>query len=484
MTRTIQILLAAALLAGCVSGQDATNGAVRFLHAVPDAPRMTLYVNDRARATGFDYTNGSAYVALPAGEYDVRIEGLLPAAAEEDSETVFEAPIDLGVNDEVTVVVLGQWDAEEIVQIPTRTRGVPTGQTRVSVLHGSPGIPAVDVYVTDVDAPLASATPFASGLAYKSYTPQAEIEGGNVQVRVTAAGDPDEVIYDSGPVFFTLEGTLLITLVPNGGLDAAIRPLGMVIMTGTGSGAVPDAGSQANVRVANASPGTYTLDAFINETSVDSERQTCDPLTEEEDTLLELCALPYESIGNFTEVEPGTYDVKVQVTGDADVDPKVFAGALAGGGQSTLVFTGLVSDTATATEVGLLTVLGQRRVATSAQLRLVMLSLGAEDAVEGDPTTDRIEIYITEPGADLAEEDPDIANLRFGSDTGYTSQLPDQYQITVAESDTATPDTPPVVLLQETVTLAGGGIYTLLVTDSVGGVVPLRFLSLDDDPTP
>lgn len=484
MRKTFILLAAVALVAGCVSSQDAQNGAVRFLHAVPDAPRMSLYVNDRLRASGFDYTNGSSYIALPASSPDVRIEALLPAAAEDDSVTVFDEPVPLGVNDEVTLVIVGQYGAQEIVQVPTRTRGVPTGRTRVSFMHASAGAPAVDVYVTDSDAVLAAATPFAAALAYKAWTPQQDIEGGNVRVRVTAAGDPDEVIYDSGTVFFTLEGTLFIALVPSTGPDAIERPLALVFMTGTGAGVVPDDGARANVRVVNASPGAYTLDAFVNETVVDAERQDCDPLTEEEDVLLEACAVPYESVGGFAALEPGTYDVKVQLTGDADVDAKVFGGALTAGVESTLVFTGLVADTATATEVGLLTLLGSRRVATSAQLRLVTISLAAEEAIKGDPTTDRIEIYITEPGADLAEENPDIANLRFGSDTGYTSQLPGDYRITVAKSDTATPDAPPQVLLAQDVTLAGGGIYTLLVTDSVGGVAPLKFLSLEDAPTP
>jgi hypothetical protein len=484
MRRILILLLASALAAGCVDSQSATNGAVRFVHAVPDAPRMSLYVNDRLRASGFDYANGSSYVALPARTYDVRIEALLPAAAEEDSTTVFDEPIPLGVNDEVTLVVVGQSGAEEVVQVPSRTRGVPTGKTRLRFFNAAPGVPAVDVYVTEPDAPLAAAAPVASGLAYKAFTPQQDILGGVVQVRVTAPGDPGQVIYDSGEVFFSLESTLLVVVVPSVGLDALERPLALVFMTGTGSGTVPDDGAQASVRVANASPGAYTLDAFVNETSVDSERQECDPLTEEEDTLLEFCAFPYEYIGSFEAIAPGTYDVKVQVTGDPDVDAKVFNGVLAAASEATLVFTGLVSDTATATEVGLLTVLGTRRVATAAQLRIVMLSLAAEDAIEGDPTTDRIEIYITEPGADLAEEDPDVTNLRFGSDTGYTSQLPEDYQLTVAKFDTATPDVPPVVLLTQPLALAAGGVYTLLVTDSPGGVAPLRLLALDDDPAP
>lgn len=484
MRRILALLLATLALGACVSGQDASTGAVRFLNGVPDAPRMNMYVDDRLRATGFDYTNGSSYTAVAAGTYDVRISGILPASEEEDDEEIYSDAIRLDVNDEVTLAVIGASGAEETLQIPSRTRGVPTGKTRVNVLHGSPGVPDIDVYVTEPDATLAASTPFASALGYREWTPQSEITGGNRRIRITTAGDPDDVLFDSGTVFFTLGGTLFLAVLPSTAPDAAQRPVAVTLMTGSGSGVLGDQDSQVNVRTVNASPGAYTLDAFLNDADVDSERQTCDPLTEEEGTLLELCALPYESIGTFATVEPGTYDVKAQITGDADVDAKVFAGVLGAGNQVTLAFTGLVADTATATEVGLLTLISPRRIATVAQLRIITLSLAAEDAIEGDPTTDRIELYVTDPGADLAEEDPDVSNLRFGSDTGYSSLVPGDYDLTIAESDTADTDAPPQPLLTESVTLAAGGVYTLLVVDTVGGVQPLKFLVLDDDPTP
>jgi hypothetical protein len=114
----------------------------------------------------------------------------------------------------------------------------------------------------------------------------------------------------------------------------------------------------------------------------------------------------------------------------------------------------------------------------------VDLSLAADAAIAGDPTTDVLEVFITAPGESLAGKSPVFVGPVFGSDTGYVSQIAGNYQVTLAQVDTATPDAPPVVLLSQEVGLANSGLYTLIMADSVGGVQPLQFLSIDDDTTP
>jgi hypothetical protein len=58
------------------------------------------------------------------------------------------------------------------------------------------------------------------------------------------------------------------------------------------------------------------------------------------------------------------------------------------------------------------------------------------------------------------------------------------YRLRLAKADTATPEAAPEVLLDQQFTLTNGGIYTLLIADSPGGVQPLQLLSIDDDPAP
>ena len=485
MTRLGLLFVVAALAAGCVSSDDASSGAVRVLHAVPDAPRMNLYVDDQLQASGIDYRGGTAYYAVIAGQHQVQIDERLPSTALLSTRTVFDAALGLSANDEVTFIVTGQAESaqEEVLSITTTTRGVPTGKNRLQVVHAAPGSPPVDVYVVAPDAVIAASTPFVSGLAYKAWTPQSEVTGGEARIVITTAGDPADVLLDSGSVFLTLEGTWLVSVLRNTGLDAADHPVTLVLLTGSGGGVIQDKDTPASFRVVNASPGSYALDAFLNATSADdTARQVCDPLTSEEGTVLEKCALAYETVGAFDLLDPGSYDFKVQQSDPATLTAKAFPGTFVAGAELTTLVTGLVADTATATDVSLQTLTRTRRIATGGQLRLVDVSLAASAALEGDPTTDRLEIYVTEACADLTDESADYTGLVFGSDTGYVSYADRDYQVTLTRTDTAAGAAAPEVLLSKRVSLAASGIYTLLIGDAVGGVQPLKFISVDDDP--
>ena len=75
--------------------------------------------------------------------------------------------------------------------------------------------------------------------------------------------------------------------------------------------------------------------------------------------------------------------------------------------------------------------IGGRRIATEAQLRIVDTSLAADNALGGDPTTDRLELYIMPAGASLADETADFVGMQFGSDTGYVPELAGNYDVTL-----------------------------------------------------
>jgi hypothetical protein len=360
---------------------------------------------------------------------------------------------------------------------------VPTGQTRIQFMNAGNGQAPVDIYLVPPGTLPGASTPFVAGLAYKAFTAQAEVTGGNSEIIVTAAGDPSTVLLDTGTLSLPLQGTWLVVVIDNPNLDAGTRPINLSVLTGTGSAVILDKNAQAQARFVNVSPGTYDIDSFVNATSVDdTARQDCDPLTTEADTPVEQCAQPFRFIGPFHAVTPGVYDIKTQKSADAAVSARTVSGALTAGGITTFITDGYIPDTATATGTGLQTIPAARRVATAAQLRLANFSQGAVDSLSGDPTTDRLEFYITDPCVPLDDETPDYFNVGFGSDTGYLALEPGDYTITLARTDPSNTAAVPVVLLSKRMTLAGGGIYTELVVDSVGAVLPASFLSIDDDP--
>ncbi|CAG0946659.1 hypothetical protein GPROT2_03859 [Gammaproteobacteria bacterium] len=482
---TWMVVLLMAGTGGCVNKQDASSSAVRILNAVPDGSRMSLIVNGATRASGYDYGSGTPWVVQAAGQTAVRIDEALPADASPAYRTLHDASHSFAVNDELTLVVLGQaaGQAEEVVQIATRTRGVPTGKTRLQFINASSAVGPVDVYLLAPGTLANPGTQLTAGLAYKAYTSEVEVTGGNNQIVVTEAGQPQTVLLDSGQLYLPLEGAWTVAIIANPGVDSATRRINLVVLSGSGSALILDKAAKAQARFVNASPGSYAIDSFINALSVDgTARQACDPLTTETDTVLEECAQPYGFVGAFHGIAPGAYGIKTQKAADAGVSARTLSGTLAAGVASTMVIDGLVADTDTTTTTGMQTLLGTRRMATAAQLRVVDFSLAASATLEGDPATDRLELYITPPCAALDDEEPDFYNLVLGSDIGYRQLVPGDYQVVLARGDTAATAGPPVVLLSKRMTLAAGGIYTELITDSLGGVLPVGFLSVDDDP--
>jgi hypothetical protein len=470
---------------GCVSNQDATSSAVRILNAVPDGPRMSLIINGGTVASNYDYGSGTPYAVQGVGQTGVRIDEVLPSNADPTYRTIFDRVLGLNVNDELTLVVLGQaaGQQEEIVSIGTMTRGVPTGQTRIQFMNAGNGQAPVDVYLVPPGTLPSASTPIAAGLAYKAFTAQTEVTGGNSEIIVTAAGDPATVLLDTGTLSLPLEGTWLVVVIDNTSIDAATRPINLSILTGTGSAVIVDQNAKAQARFVNVSPGTYDIDSFVNLTTVDgTARQDCDPLTTEAGTLVEQCAQPFKFIGPFNAIVPGVYGIKTQKAADAAVTARTVSGALAGAGVTTFITDGYIADTDTATGTGLQVIPGARSVATAAQLRLANFSQGAVNSLNGDPTTDRLEFYIVDPCVDLADQTPDYYNVGFGSDTGYLALEPGDYTVALTRTDPADASAAPVVLVSKRMTLAGGGVYTELVVDSVGAVLPASFLSIDDDP--
>ncbi len=527
MKRVVLGLMAAGL-AGCVSGQNATNGAFRFINAVADSARMSLTVDEEVRAAGFDYTNGSSFIALRAGTYEIGLQESLPRIDTDDDgdvdiddeENLYTvqlgglANIDLDANVELTYIVAGSHGAEQVLAIEASTERVPTGQARVQVAHAAAGVAAVDVYIAAQDVEeVTGLVPFESGIGYLEAGDERLRQAGAVRLLITAAGD-DEVLFDSGNIALQLEGSPLFAVVPNTGLDAGQFPVIVVLATGGGSVPLIDIRSQGNYRFVNASSGAYAIDTFVTRLVPDPEadddeipaavcpattvRQAC-PVAGNETFLASYCALPYESIqAEFVAIEPNysvdwpniddpltlaNYCLKVQISDPSTLIVKNLQGSFLRGSQATLVLNERPPTDATTSDVELDTFTTTRPIAPFGQLRLVTYSEGLDAAISGDPTTDRIDIFITEEPGDPLDDDARFRfeSRRFGSDAGYVSILPGDYRLSIAKVDPADEDNVPVVLYAADVTIGGGGVYTLLFGDTVAGVLPVRVLSLEDD---
>jgi hypothetical protein len=214
MKRTLALfLLAAAALSAACSDDDNTGlegqGRLRIVHASPDAANLDVVVDGDTVASDIAYLGSSDYIQLTAGGHVMQI-----------SETNTTLPLidqDVTVADgaDYTVIVGDTLDHIQALVLTDNNNTPPAGTIRVRAVHGAPGAPGVDIYVTEPGADLTLASPAASNVTFGQVLPYVDAIAGTYEVRGTPTGAKD-VIIESGAL--TLENGQVRTVIA---VDAA-----------------------------------------------------------------------------------------------------------------------------------------------------------------------------------------------------------------------------------------------------------------------
>jgi hypothetical protein len=106
-----------------------------------------------------------------------------------------------------------------------------------------------------------------------------------------------------------------------------------------------------------------------------------------------------------------------------------------------------------------------RPVATAAKVRIVHTA----------PSAGNVDIYVTEPGADITNVAPAFAGVPFRAETGYVSLAGGSYDVTVTVAGTKTAAIGPAAI-----TVADGSVYTAAARDATGGGPPFGLILLDE----
>src|SRR5690606_640061 len=186
------LVLAVAGLAAC---NDSDNPAqLRVLQASPDAPAVNVLAGETQLVGGLDYGQASAQADVDSGPVTLRVDALLPAGA--SSPVIGPVQLELEEDTLYTVLAVGNVAQIESLVLSQPVEPVTAGSVRLRVVHAAPGAPAVDVYLTAPDANLATSAPVGS-LAFKQDLGPTEVPAGAYRVRVTAAGNPGALVFDS-----------------------------------------------------------------------------------------------------------------------------------------------------------------------------------------------------------------------------------------------------------------------------------------------
>ena len=409
---------------------------LQVLHGSPDAPAVNVLVNGSEELSNVDYKVGSAQLMLDEGTYSVQVDGILPGG---NATVIGPVDLDLSVDTVYTIAAVNNVAAIEPVVISQPDTAVGAGAARLFVLHGAAAAPQVDVFVTVPDADLAASAPVGT-FSFKETIGPAEVAAGDYQIRVTAAGDPTAVVFDSGTVTLNDGDDLTIAAVPSTNGGAA--PISLVALNGAGSLEILDVNTPTSLQVIHASPDAPAVDIVV-------------------DGGVLVPGLAFPEATGFVEVPGGIYNVSVTVAGnpgaiaigpvDLDLIPGTRYSVFAVGELAAIEPLILTDD--------------PRRVATNAKVRIVHAS----------PTAADVDIYVTAVGADINAETPTLENVPFKANTGFLSLPAGDYDVTVTPTGTKTAAIGPA-----TISISDGGIYTAVARDPLPGAAEFGLIVLDD----
>ncbi|MEL7296370.1 MAG: DUF4397 domain-containing protein [Pseudomonadota bacterium] len=412
--------------------------ALRVLHASPDAPAVNVLINGDVSIAGANYKDGTGFGAILPATYSVQVDGITPGG-----DVTVIGPVDIELESDTTYTIIATGEVADIqpLIVSNAVEAISAGNARIEVVHGAPNAPAVDVYATTPGADLASSTAVGS-FSFRGTLGPIEVPSGDYQIRVTLAGDPATVVYDAGTVTLSEGVDLLLTAVENTGNGDS--PISLVGLDGLGALELLDVNTPASLRVIHNSPDAPAVDIVVND-DFDA------PLVED---------LAYPDFTGFVDVPADDYNVKVTPANDAgtvviDADLTLDAGTE----YSVYAVNTLANITAQ------VAVDDRRSIATEAKVRII----------HGSPTAGNVDIFVTAPGADLANETPAFTDVAFQADTGYVSLAAGDYAVTVTPTGTTTAAIGPA-----NITIADGGVYTAVARDPLPGETAFGLILLDD----
>ncbi|WP_394130570.1 DUF4397 domain-containing protein [Shewanella maritima] len=413
---------------------------VRVIHASSDAPMVNVTANGAALLNDVDYAMASNLIQVDSATYDVAVDAIL---ADGTTAMVLDAQLVTEADMEYTAVALGGVADESLMLklIANPMEEIASGYARVQVLHATPSVGLVDIYVT---APGDNISTMDATLSadYMDNSDQLSVMAGDYQIRITASGSK-EVVYDSGTVALGDMADYLISAIPN--TWSGMSPVALHVSLPDAQVLLNDVNSGADLRVIHAVADAPEVDVLLDGAMTPA-----------------VDMLAFKSVTGFLNIPEGPHTVTVAA--DADNSVVVIDAApvepMLGMSYSAFAVGSLTDDMIEP----LVLMEDTRRVATEAKLNVLHSAYSAPE----------VDIYLT-ASADISEATPALTNIPFKTASGSLSIAPGNYTISVAVAGTKD-----VAIGPLDVTLEAGGIYGVAAVDNMGGGAPFGVVLMDD----
>jgi uncharacterized protein YgiM (DUF1202 family) len=299
------VVLALVLFSAVVSAQSG-DALVRFVHVVPGAQAIDIYVDGQLTVTALDYGQATDYLTVPAETHSIAVTqtGLTTTLWQQDATFPSDTASTLVASSISQLVFSIYTDSLAPLDL---------GKARLTVIHAMADGPSVDALIAESRAVFPD-------LVYNTPTGSIDLDlSVEYLMAVVPAGEglesaiiPEEVVpLMSGSIFtYVIYGT-------------TSEPEKMILAAPT----APDADA-GFVRLAHVIPGGPEVDIFFNDVRVASR-------------------VPYGATTQYIAVPPGAYDIAVKVAGSGE-DVAGATLSLEAGNRLTVVTAGTVDTPALA----------------------------------------------------------------------------------------------------------------------------------------
>jgi len=448
------VIASSVVLAGCFDGSSNSSSdvpanpvmsQVRVLHAVSDAPDVNVNVNGDPAVSGASFRQ-AGILNPEVGTYSVSVDAILPD--ESLIPVIQDTDLTLEEGTNYDVIAAGTTAEETIAPIVLTDDGQrdDPDSVRLRVVHLSPGAQAaaagpVDIYITADGAPLPD-EPFET-LAFGEDFGPSEVDPCTYQVRITPAGTPANVVYDSGPLPLSAGSDLLVAAIDNtlfGDLDQAESPVNLLVVNGDETTELYDVRTGGAIRVAHNSSDAGPVDVYLN-----GDPTATTPIIE--DLTFGETAPGVPQTGAYVPVDVG--ENLLDITPAGETSPIAISAELnAANGQLQTVLA--AGSAATDSLEALAFDDDNRRIATEARLRVIHGAIEAEI----------VDVYLVptaEAGAGdtvLGNAMPALEDFEYGQASDYLPVPQGDYVVFITLPDGN------VLFKSNSVSLNNGGVYT------------------------
>ena len=277
-------------LAACGGGSSGSGGGsatVRALNVVSDLPSADIYIGGTKQFSAVANDAVTANITVDANTYSVNVNAAADAAA------LLTGSYALSKDKHYTAIVWGRQTALRLTTLPEDedAAGITAGNTRLRFFNATVDTGSLDVFVTAATVDLGDATPTQGSLTTGTLGGFRDLSAGTYRLRVTGAGDPNDVRLDIPSI--TLPTGVYTTLMLTAG-GGGVLVNGTLVQQQAGVTALKN--TNARVRLVASAPSAGNVGATLGTTTL-------------------VGSLRSPGIGPYTLIPAGTQTATVRVNG-------------------------------------------------------------------------------------------------------------------------------------------------------------------------